>query len=118
MRGWTDLPFEDAKKLGDALNAWKSDEQGRGVVFAVDEHTDFNRFNRASWTHPLQIGATEVADCSVLGIGWDSGDHSMRHRGERGFGQVSPVTLQPGSTGQATMRWTIPPYKPGDHGAE
>lgn len=104
VRGWPDLPLEDATKLGDALNAWKGDEQGRGVMVAVDEHTDFHRFHRASWTHPLQIDAIEVADCSVLGINWDSGDHSMRHRGERGFGQVYPVTLQPGPTGQATMR--------------
>ncbi|AOR29740.1 hypothetical protein BFF78_00310 [Streptomyces fodineus] len=118
MRGWLDLPLDDAKKLGDALNDWKGDEQGRGVMVAVDEHTDFQRFNRASWTHPLQIGAIKVAGCPVLGINWDSGDHSMRHRGERRFGQVYPVTLQPGPTGQTTMRWTIPPYAPGHDGAE
>ncbi len=59
-------------------------------MVAVDEHTDFHRFNRASWTHPLGVGAIEVADCPVLGINWDSGDHSMRHRGERRFGQVYP----------------------------
>lgn len=118
VRGWLDLPLGDAKKLGDALNDWKGDAQGRGVMVAVDEHTDFHRFNRASWAHPLQIGAIEVADCSVLGINWDSGDHSMRHRGERRFGQVYPVTLQPGPTGQTTMRWTIPPHAPGHDGAE
>lgn len=52
MRGWLDLPLDDAKKLGDALNGWKGDEQDRGVMVAVDEHTDFHRFNRASWTVP------------------------------------------------------------------
>ncbi|MFJ8794106.1 hypothetical protein [Streptomyces sp. NPDC102462] len=67
MRGWLDLPLDDAKKLGDALNAWKGDEQDRGVIVAVDEHTDFHRFNRASWAHPLRIGAIKVADCPVLG---------------------------------------------------
>lgn len=35
--------------------------------------------------------------CKVLGIDWDRGDHSMRHRGER-------------EPGQTVMRWTIPPY--------
>jgi hypothetical protein len=84
-------------------------------MVAVDEHTDFHRFNRASWTHPLLIGAVEVAGRPVLGINWDAGDHSMRHRGERRFGQVYPVTLQPGPDGRMTMRWTIPPYSP-DHG--
>ncbi|WP_406241629.1 hypothetical protein [Streptomyces anulatus] len=113
-----DAALDDAKKLGDALSDWKGDEQGRGVMVTVDEHTDFHRFHRVSWSHPLQIGAIEVADCSVLGINWDSGDHSMRHRGERHFGQVYPVTLQPGPTGQITMRWTIPSYEPGHQGAE
>ncbi|MEU4845746.1 hypothetical protein [Streptomyces gilvosporeus] len=118
VRGWLDLPLDDAKKLVDALNAWEGDEQGRGVMVAVDEHTDFHRFNRASWTHPLRIGAIEVAGCPVLGINWDSGDHSMRHRGERRCGQVYPVTLQPGPEGQTTMRWTIPPHAPGPDGTD
>lgn len=87
-------------------------------MVAVDEHTDFLRFNRASWTHPLPTGAIEIADCSVPGIDWDSGDHSMRHRGERRFGQVYPVTRQPGPTGRTTMRWTLAPYEPGHDGAE
>ncbi|WP_328394215.1 hypothetical protein OHS70_05470 [Streptomyces sp. NBC_00390] len=112
VRGWLDLSLADVEELADALNAWEGDEQGRGVMVAVDEHTDFHRFNRASWTHPLQIGAIEVAGCPVVGINWDGGDHSMRHRGERRFGQVYPVTLQRGPEGQTTMRWTIPPYVP------
>jgi hypothetical protein len=113
VRGWLDLPLDEAEVLADSLNEWEGDEHGRGVMVAVDEHTDFHRFNRASWTHPLHIGAIEVAGCPVLGINWDSGDHSMRHRGERRFGQVYPVTLQPGPEGQIAMRWTIPPYAPG-----
>ncbi|MGW9028623.1 hypothetical protein ACWGQ5_31665 [Streptomyces sp. NPDC055722] len=112
VRGWLDLPLDDAEKLGDALSAWEGDEQGRGVMVAVDAHTDFHRFSRASWTHPLQIGAIEVAGCPVLGINWDGGDHSMRHRGERRFGQVYPVTLRRGPDGRTKMCWTIPPYTP------
>ncbi|MFJ7017987.1 hypothetical protein ACIQUW_06470 [Streptomyces sp. NPDC101117] len=110
VRRWLDLPIQDANKLGDALNDWKSDEQGRGPTVALDGHTDFYRFNRAGCAHPLQIGAIEVAGCPVLGINWDSGDHCMSHRGERRFGQVYPVTLQPDPTGRTTMRWTIPAY--------
>ncbi|MET7370809.1 hypothetical protein ABZS61_34095 [Streptomyces sp. NPDC005566] len=114
VRGWLDLPLDDAQALAGALNAWEGDEQGRGVMVALDEHTDFHRFTRASWTHPLRIGAIEVAGIPILGITWDSGDHSMRHRGERLFGQVCPVTLRPGIEGRTTMRWTIPPYAPDD----
>ncbi|MEV6020454.1 hypothetical protein [Streptomyces sp. NPDC051997] len=114
VRGWLDLPLADAEKIAGALRAWEDDQQGRGLMVAVEAHTDFHRFNRASWIHPLRIGAVEVADCPVLGINWDSGDHSMRHRGGRDSGQVYPVTLQPGPEGRTTMRWTIPPYAP-DH---
>ncbi|MGW2437189.1 hypothetical protein ACWCY1_10745 [Streptomyces goshikiensis] len=118
VRGWLDLPLDAARKLGDALNNWEGDEQGWGFIIAVDEHTDFHRFNRASWTDPLRVGAIEVAGYPVLGINWASGDHSMRHRGERPFGQVYPATLQPGLTGQTTTHWMIPPYVPGHDGAK
>ncbi|MFF7183310.1 hypothetical protein [Streptomyces sp. NPDC008121] len=67
VRGRLDLPLDAAKKLGEALNNWASDKQGLGVMVAVDEHTDFHRFNRASWTHPLRIGAIEVADWGSTG---------------------------------------------------
>ncbi|MFE5192038.1 hypothetical protein [Streptomyces sp. NPDC056628] len=67
VRGWLDLPLQDANKLGDALNDWQSVDQGRGLMVAVDEHTDFHRFNRASWTQPLQIGAIDVAGCPFWG---------------------------------------------------
>jgi hypothetical protein len=116
VRGWLDLPLDDAKELRDALTGWQGDEQGRAIMVGLDEHTDCHRSYRASWTHPLRVGAIEVADCPVLGIHWDAGDHSMRHRGERLAGHVYPVTLQPGSAGRATMRWTIPPYGHGQDG--
>jgi hypothetical protein len=93
-----------AEELADAFDGWES------VMVAVDGHTDFHRFNRASWTHPVRIGAIEVAGCPVLGINWDGGDHSMRHRGERRFGQVYPVTLHRGPEGRTVLRWTIPTY--------
>lgn len=53
----------------------------------------------------------DVAGCPVLGLGWDPGDHSMRHRGERLRGQVHPATLEP-REGETVLRWTIPPYVP------
>ncbi|MEU4091283.1 hypothetical protein [Streptomyces sp. NPDC026673] len=113
VRGWLDLPLEEAKAIGGSLRAWSGDEQGRGVMVAVEEHTDFHRFSRASRAHPLLVGAVEVAGCPVMGIGWDSGDHSIRHRGERRFGHVYPVTLERDHEGRTALRWTIPPYVPG-----
>ncbi|WP_432187769.1 hypothetical protein [Streptomyces sp. Tue6028] len=32
VRGWLDLPVDDAEKLADALKFWDDDEQGRGVM--------------------------------------------------------------------------------------
>lgn len=43
VRGWLGLPLDDAKKLGDALNDWEGDEQGRGVMVAVDERRAHGR---------------------------------------------------------------------------
>lgn len=54
----------------------------------------------------------EIAGCRVLGFQWDQGDHSIRHRGERRFGQVYPVTMEPDGAGGTVLRWTIPPYDP------
>ncbi|MFD5465294.1 hypothetical protein ACFWIQ_21060 [Kitasatospora sp. NPDC127059] len=47
----------------------------------------------------------------MLGIGWDQGDHAVRHHGGRGWGQVYPVTLEADPTGGTVLRWTIPPYE-------
>ncbi|MFJ9024996.1 hypothetical protein ACIRPU_34260 [Streptomyces sp. NPDC102259] len=80
-------------------------------MVSVDAHTDFHRFNRAGWNHPLLAGAIDLGGCSVLGLGWDPGDHSMRHRGERAYGQVYPATLE-SRAGEAVLRWSIPPYDP------
>lgn len=54
-------------------------------------------------------GVVEVGGCRVLGLRWGPGDHSMRHRGERAYGRVYPVTLEE-RTGEAVLRWAIPPY--------
>jgi hypothetical protein len=59
----------------------------------------------------LLTGAVDLGGCPVLGLGWDPGDHSMRHRGERAYGQVCPATLE-ARAGNTVLRWTIPPYAP------
>ncbi|MGA5701846.1 hypothetical protein [Peterkaempfera bronchialis] len=107
--GWLDLPVAEAASLAAELTAWRGGLQGKGVAVSLDKHTDFYRFRRAGWHHPLHIGAIEVGGCQVLGIGWDQGDHSIRHRGEREAGQVYPVTLEADEAGRTVMRWTIPP---------
>jgi hypothetical protein len=66
---------------------------GIGLMACVEQHTDYARFCRTAWHHPLHAAVINVADCQMPGIAWDEGDHSMRHRGERPGGQVYPVTL-------------------------
>ncbi|MGW1563388.1 hypothetical protein ACWCQ1_43930, partial [Streptomyces sp. NPDC002144] len=63
---------------------------GPGPMVGVDAHSDFHRFDRAGWSHPLLAGTVDLDACQVLGLGWDPGDHSMRHRGERAYGHVYP----------------------------
>ncbi|MFJ7065963.1 hypothetical protein [Streptomyces sp. NPDC101115] len=109
--GWLDLPLAEASARAAELTTWCDRLHGKGLVVSVDEHTDFHRFRRAGWRHPLHVGAIEVGGCQVLGIEWDQGDHSIRHRGERNAGQVYPVTLEPDEAGEMVMRWTIPPYE-------
>ncbi|MFF2777528.1 hypothetical protein ACFVU3_21765 [Streptomyces sp. NPDC058052] len=92
-----DLPVDRCGMVvGDArgLDAWRSDHHLR----------------RSGWCRPLRAGVIDVEGCRVLGIGWDQGDHSMRHRGERAAGQVYPVTLEADATGRTVLRWSIPPY--------
>ncbi|MGW4825416.1 hypothetical protein ACWEP4_42730 [Streptomyces sp. NPDC004227] len=110
--GWLDLPVAEAAALAAELTAWRGGlgRNGKGVAVSLDKHTDYYRFWRAGWLHPLHVGAIEVGGCSVLGIDWDQGDHSTRHRGERDAGQVYPVTLEADEAGRTVMRWTIPPY--------
>ncbi|WP_405889344.1 hypothetical protein OG762_46855 (plasmid) [Streptomyces sp. NBC_01136] len=108
--GWLDMPLAEAQALAAELTTWRGGLQGKGVAVSLDTHTDFYRFRRAGWHHPLHLGAIEIGGCQVLGIDWDQGDHSMRHRGERLAGQVYPVTLEADEARHAVMRWTIPPY--------
>ncbi|MEV5971933.1 hypothetical protein [Streptomyces sp. NPDC051921] len=108
--GWLDLPLAEAAALAAELTAWCDRLHGKGLVVSIDKHTDYHRFRRAGWHHPLRAGAIGVGGCQVLGIEWDQGDHSMRHRGERDAGQVYPVTLEADEAGGMVMRWTIPPY--------
>ncbi|WP_211244273.1 hypothetical protein [Actinospica robiniae] len=94
-RGWLDLPLDEAEAKAEALRTWAKSRTGKiGLMVACDEHIDFYRLQRAGWSHPLHVGAMDVAGCGILGIEWDQGDHSMRHRGERRFGQAYPVTLE------------------------
>ncbi|WP_331772960.1 hypothetical protein OG948_56955 (plasmid) [Embleya sp. NBC_00888] len=109
-RGWLDLPVAEAVARAAELDAWRDRFHGKGFMVSIDKHTDFHRFRRAGRHHPLHVGAIEVGGCRVLGIEWDQGDHSIRHRGERGAGRVHPVTLEAGEAGEMVMRWTIPPY--------
>ncbi|WP_225860351.1 hypothetical protein [Streptomyces triticiradicis] len=110
-RGWLDLPLAEAEAVAERLRTWVREGPGNGLMVSVDAHTDFHRFNRAGWSHPLLAGVIDVGGCSVLGLGWDPGDHSMRHHGERAYGQVYPATVE-ARAGEAVLRWTIPPYDP------
>ncbi|WP_331728158.1 hypothetical protein [Streptomyces sp. NBC_00158] len=116
--GWLDVPVAEAAARAAGLTAWRDCLHGIGLMVAVDAHTDFHRFRRAGWNHPLRAGVIDVAGCRVLGIEWDQGDHSIRHRGERAAGQVYPVTLHADGAGMTVLRWTIPPYALGDAHAE
>ncbi|GAA1618556.1 hypothetical protein [Actinoplanes couchii] len=109
IHGWLDLPVAEAEARAAELSAWCERVHGRGLMVAVDEHTDFHRFQRAGFQHPLRVGAIEVGGCPVLGIGWDPGDYAMRHDGGREHGRVYPVTLAAGDSGETLLRWTIPP---------
>ncbi len=112
--GWLDLPLAEAAARAAELTVWRDRVYGKGLMVSIDKHTDFHRFRRAGWHHPLHVGEIEVGGCQVLGIEWDQGDHSIRHRGERDAGQVYPVTLEADEAGETVMRWTIPPYAAAD----
>lgn len=114
--GWLDVPLAEAAERRAELTAWRDGLHGRGLMIAVDAHTDFHLSRRAGWHHPLHVGAIEVGGCQVLGIEWDQGDHSIRHQGYRDAGQVYPVTLGADEAGGMVMRWTIPPFELDDEG--
>ncbi|WP_407837590.1 DUF402 domain-containing protein [Streptomyces sp. DSM 116496] len=109
-RGFLDLPLGEAAALAERIRDWVRAGPGNGLLVSVEPHTDYHRARRAGSGHPLLAGPIELGGCRVLGLGWDPGDHSMRHRGERAHGQVYPVTLEE-RAGEAVLRWTIPPYE-------
>ncbi|MGW1531578.1 hypothetical protein [Streptomyces aureus] len=118
-RGWLDLPVAEASIRAAELTAWRDGLHGTGLMVSVDKHNDFHRVQRAGWHHPLHAGVIDVSGCRVLGIAWDQGDHSMRHRGERDAGQVYPVSLEADEAGAVVLRWVIPPYgSPGERAGE
>ncbi|MCM1972466.1 MULTISPECIES: DUF402 domain-containing protein [unclassified Streptomyces] len=109
-RGFLDLPLAEAAALAGRIEAWVREGPGNGLMVALDAHTDHHRFRRAGWGHPVLAGEIEVGGCRVLGLGWDPGDHSERHHGERAHGQVYPVTLEE-RAGEAVLRWVVPAYE-------
>ncbi|MEV7988528.1 hypothetical protein [Micromonospora sp. NPDC085948] len=101
-----DLPADRCGMvLGDAvaLDSWAGP--------SVEPGTDYDNFCRLAADHPLHVGSVEVAGCPVLGIGWNGGDHSMRHRGERAAGHVYPATITSGHSSGAVLRWHVDPAK-------
>lgn len=104
--GFLDLPLEQAAALAGRIQDWVRTGPGNGLRVSVEPHTDYHRARRAGWGHPLLAGAIELADCRVLGLGWDPGDHAERHQ----EGLVYPVTLED-RAGEAVLRWVIPPYE-------
>lgn len=112
-RGWLDLPAGQARALGAALTGWADEHTGGiGLMVSVDEHTDYARLDRATWGQPLGAAVIGVAGCQVLGIRWDEGDHAVLHGGERAYGRVYPVALEPDERGGTMLRWTILPDEP------
>ncbi|GGT82332.1 hypothetical protein GCM10010272_28590 [Streptomyces lateritius] len=108
--GWLDLPLSEARAIEERLRAWNrtGPGKGNGLMTDVAGHTDHHRLRRAGWTRPLLNGIVDIAGCPVLGLDWDPGDHSVRHHGERAWGQVYPATLAP-REGRTVLRWTVPP---------
>ncbi|MFE7466795.1 hypothetical protein ACFU6R_22200 [Streptomyces sp. NPDC057499] len=105
--GRLDLPLREAHELADQLRDWLSKGPRTGLMVSVDAHTHFHLLYRAGETHPLLAGRMELQGSRILSLGWDPGDHSMRHRGERAWGQVYAVTLEQAGT-TTLLRWTIP----------
>jgi len=105
--GRLDLPLHEAHVLADQLRDWLSKGPRTGLVISVDAHTHFHLLERAGETHPLLTGQIELERSQIMRLGWDPGDHSMRHHGERAWDQVYPVTLEQAGT-TTLLRWTIP----------
>ena len=105
--GQLDLPLHEAQELADELQSWLSKGPRTGLVFSVDKHTHFHLLERAGEAHPLLAGQIDLDGSQILRLGWDPGDHSMRHRGERAWDQVYAVTLEQRGT-TTLLRWTIP----------
>jgi hypothetical protein len=107
--GWLDLPVAHARSRVASINAWAANQPECAARASLEEHTHYHLADRAGWGHPLHVGTVEVAGCAVNRIGWDQGDHSARHRGERKYGQVYPVSVAADANGEAVLRWTIRP---------
>ncbi|MFG2824766.1 hypothetical protein ACGFX4_35710 [Kitasatospora sp. NPDC048365] len=102
--GRLDLPLREAHEFADRIRSWAPRS---GLVVSVDAHTHFHLLQRDGEMHPLLAGQIEIDGCQVLQLGWEPGDHSMRHHGERAWDQVYAVTLERAGT-TTVLRWTIP----------
>ncbi|MBT2443309.1 hypothetical protein J7E93_25080 [Streptomyces sp. ISL-36] len=111
--GRLDLPLAEAEAMAERLEAWLDAGPGKGLVWSVEPHTHLYRLQRAGWPRPLLDGLIDLAGCRVLGLGWDAGDHSVRHHAERAGGGVFPATLE-AHAGTTVLRWTIPPWSDDD----
>ncbi|MGW6420272.1 hypothetical protein [Streptomyces sp. NPDC055055] len=111
--GHLDLPVDEATALAARLDAWVERGPGKGLMVAVDRHSHYHLLHRAGGNRPLLAAVLDIDGCPVLGLGWDQGDHSVRHHGERPWGRVYPVVLAP-RDGSTVLRWTIPPYEDED----
>ena len=111
-RGWLDITLAEARIQKIALEAWMArNGHAHGLMIDVEAHTHFSLLRRAGWGHPLMAGMIDLAGARILGFEWDQGDHSIRHRGERPYGQVYPVALERSAVGETLLRWSIPPYE-------
>ncbi|MFD3536727.1 hypothetical protein [Streptomyces sp. NPDC058664] len=108
--GHLDLPLAEAEALAARLSAWVEQGPGKGLMVSLDPHSHYHLLHRAGWDRPLLDSVLDIAGCPVLSLDWDPGDHSVRHDGERSWGKVYPVSLEP-RDGATVLRWTIPPYE-------
>ncbi|MFC6016996.1 hypothetical protein ACFP2T_12360 [Plantactinospora solaniradicis] len=97
-----DLPADRCGMLlGDAvaLDSW--------VGMSVEPHTDPRELPPIRPEPSAACRGSRGCWLSDARHRWDEGDHSMRHRGERAFGRVYPVTIVCDDSTGTFLRWDI-----------